>query len=1236
MKRKLLFIILTVFVLLSINATFASGHGSETLNLHQSSLEFSVEETPYTVLGQGDTSQQPVLSEGNTPGSFKDLKGEIEATPTGGELKLERSYAYNETTDNGSVGIYTSIPIRKTLTIDGQGCTIDGKNAKRIFSISSVSDITLKNIIFKNGYASNNGGSIDAGGATNLRIINCTFIDSLASTHGGAIFMSQSRNVTIDSCFFINNAANETISTRGGAIYWVNSDGGTLTNCDFIKNNAHYGGAVYLDGTHGLSQYGNRYVDNSASNFGGDIFCDDNKADFHDCNFTNSHADNYGGSIYWKGSNSVIYNLNFFNTSSSSYGGTIHFTNGRNMTIKNSTFNKYKSNYGGAISISSPDSTILDCDFKNGEANIGGAVYITANYVSIIDSTFKNNTATGGNGGTVNIYGANSLIDNSTFDTSSTPDNYYGGIIYVSGADAVIKNSQFKSGYSGYGGALYLSGKNAVLDNNDFIDNSVKLYGGAIYTESIDAQINNSKFIGNNATYGSAIFAQVNTWNKRDITTHINNADFVYNRADSSSITVDRINGKQFKATFKGNDNILNAIWNNGDASYIFIDGVNPKIGAENSGNGQLVYKDTREFNQTIIVEVFDENGKLIETETLKTGIYGEVNYTASKGFLIRFTHPGDVFYTGIYGESYIPSLVLEKVTVTPVIFEGEDVIFEIVVNNNGNVTLTDVVVSEDDFKGLTYKGYEESAYWSYSQINGVNTWKLNSVLREGELVPLKVTFTAKNAGLFNNTVSVTTSEGIFEKANASVKAIEDTFDVVKLSLMPITKVGDQTVFEIVIHNKGQLDIHNVFVIEDHFDGLIFDQTIRDELWDYSFVNGKHKWVLKEALAGNEYAGIFVVFNTTTTGNFTNYAIVGHEGRNKTVNATVWVNETVDAPEIINPNLEISIVTIHPLIALGNQTTFEIIVHNTGNVPLTQVTVEEYLYEHLIFHDFIIENDMWDYVPKELMQATRVNLLQAPIVNDHTWIMNTPLLVNEYLGFFVVFNSTKTGEFSNTVLGSSQQTQDKKPATDTVRVVSENYTIKKVSLAQSTVNVGDEVVFEIILHNTGQIDIKDIVIQENPGDGLEFVRYESTEGNWTNEGLTWKLNSNLAPGAYATFNVIFKATKAGNLTNTIISGDEKSNASVVVNEIDNETPDDNVPDENTTPEDKEDDPKDSDDGKNETPNDNGDVSKTINEGNSQKETSNNKVSNIAENAAGNPFFALIIALTCLVLIRRRD
>lgn len=1280
MKSKYLIIILAIFILLGVNATFASEHGNETLMIHESALEMSVEETPSEILGENS-------------GSYVDLKKDIDTTPAGGVLKLQRNYKFNSTRDTPSAGIYTCIPVTKSITIDGQNNIIDGEGCQRGILDITGSNVVLKNIIFKNGYNTGNGGCIYAHGISNFQLINCTFQDSVAGTYGGAVELVSAHNTTIRSCNFINNSAKLSSVPRGGAINWVSSTSGTIADCNFIKNSAEYGGAIRMEGVNGVHQYNNNFRDNSASNYGGDIMCDDNNADFHDCNFTNSYSNSYGGSIYWKGSNTLLYNLQFNNVTSKSCGGAITFANCKNVTVKSSSFKKYRSGSGGAIYFMAPECSVVECEFEDGSATSGGAIYTTRDKITVNDSKFKNHTATG-HGGVIHISGADAVVDNCEFTDSSSSSN--GGIIFVSssGPGSNISNSKFKSGHATCGGAIYVSARDVIVSSNQFTSNNASLAGalylgsssgihvlenifdsnnasnmggalysvasfpnlssnyytsnfaslnggavwlrgsgaflndeifinnralgngGAVIMDTGTVQLNNSYFRGNNASYGAAIFRGAST-------AHINKCVFLYNQANSYSLGVHRI-ANSFEVTFEGQNNIMNAIWNNGDLSGIFIDGTNPANGAEESYNGQMVYEDIREFDQTVTATVLDRQGNILKTETQKTDIYGRAYFSINEGYKVIFAHPEDVFYTAIEYVDYISGIKVEKIALTPVAVNSTQVKFQIAVTNTGNYTLHNITIMENSFDGLVYAGFEKSDLWTKNNL----TWTFMTDLAQDEVALLTLYFNTTDVGEFTNHVYVTSSEGVYGNAFATVRVIPDTFEVKKVSLMPVTKAGEQTIFEIIVHNTGDTDIHNVYIIEEAFEGLIYSHTLEDHLWDYIITSdGLHQWVLKDVLPAHEELGIFVVFNTTEVGNFTNYAIVGHEGMVKRVNATVWVNETVHEPENPNPQLNISVFAVHPVVLINGEVWFEIIVENTGNIALNNVTVEEFEHDNLEFAGFEMDSGLWDYRPKVLSYENRVDLLGAPVSDNHSWVVNTPLYQNEVLGFFVKFTPLRTGVHENTILGHSAETQEPLYATGNVAVLAEEYRIQKVALNR-TVNVGDQVTFQIIVHNTGSVDIGGIQIVEIPDESLIFDHWYCEGVSWESGGPThYYLLEKIAPGGYSEFFVVYNTTKAGNITNVIRANNEFFNATVeVVNKTDNQTaPDDEPIDDEPIEEEIEDEIKMSD-----GDSDYGQASSTYSE--PLKRTYSAKVD---EKATGHPLLALVIVLAFLVLKRRR-
>ena len=129
------------------------------------------------------------------------------------------------------------------ITIEGNNHIIDAKNRTRIFQILG-KNITIKKIIFKNGYASNKYGEhINGGGAiktiknSTLTLEDCQFIENTSDNDGGAI----QNNGTIHSKN--NKYANNQSKYYGGAIH--NNNTLETTNDTYQQNQAKIAGAIY-------------------------------------------------------------------------------------------------------------------------------------------------------------------------------------------------------------------------------------------------------------------------------------------------------------------------------------------------------------------------------------------------------------------------------------------------------------------------------------------------------------------------------------------------------------------------------------------------------------------------------------------------------------------------------------------------------------------------------------------------------------------------------------------------------------------------------------------------------------------------------------------------------------------------------------------------------------------------------------------------------------------------------
>ena len=478
------------------------------------------------------------------------------------------------------------------------------------------------------------------------------------------------------------------------------------------------------------------------------------------------------------------------------------------------------------------------------------------------------------------------------------------------------------------------------------------------------------------------------------------------------------------------------------------------------------------------------------------------------------------------------PDLSVQKITLTPIVHVGNQTSFEIIVKNTGKVVLTNVLLEETSYDGLTYDSFVDNGAWTHSVVNRKNVWTLNSNLNINEIAVLTVRFNTTVVGNFTNIVTVGSTETENKIANNTTIVYNNTvppkeeeptknpnIEIEKIALNDVVILGSQVRFEIIVRNTGNVNLNNVVVREESFEGLTYDSFI-----DYTGLwtkNNDLSWSLNGPLYTGEIAAFYVVFNTTAVGEFTNIAsVVSNETEKKNAN---------DSVEVIKPDFAVEKIAINKSVLVGDQVMFEIVVHNFGQVTLNDVVVREESFEGLTYDSFIDYTGLWTKN------------------NDLSWKLNTPLYVGEYAGFFVVFNTTSAGDFMNVIVADSKEIPNK-TANDTVEVLTPGLSIQKITINR-TVYVGEQVLFEILVQNTGKVVLNNVVVREDSFDGLTYNSFIDYNKLWTkNNDLSWTLNTPLYVGEYLSFYVVFDTTKAGNFTN-IVSATSDNTEKVTANNV---------------------------------------------------------------------------------------
>ena len=722
------------------------------------------------------------------------------------------------------------------------GLTFINGNASYGGALQSLSgNLDIINCTFRNNSASSSGGAIYAG--YNLNIVNSSFENNSANNGGGIYSLAKANNMSIVNSSFENNSAR----SSGGAIY---STGGnlTVTDSEFINNSGITGGAI-------LAPTGNTYLNNSTfknnnAGSGGAIYLsNDGNLTVSGSEFINNSA-SHGSALYTFTGNPSINNSKFINNSASN-DATIKCTN---LTVTDSEFINNSARGSGSAIMASRNAYINNSKFINNSAEEGsGAVDSQSGNLTVIDSEFIGNSAR--SAGAINSYG-NLNILNSSFENNSAESS--GGAISSTGNLTVI-DSEFIGNRATMGGAI--SSEDAIINKSTFINNSADYSGGALHSWN-NVDINNSTFDSNDALNGGALYVYENLT--------VNNSNFINNEAYDGSAIISR------------NLDLDNGIFeNNTSRGYGIIYAYNATIKNSNFTDNEAV-----EDKQVFVLSEINQESNSLGDDQIKGPVGNLIDMSDYENFIwlcLQSSLPGG-------DDAYL----LDDLSLARNQLTGEDIseYLKILVHkyffSDISNELPRIVweFSDNDFRSSDDEIVREilSLYDSGFRVPDKNA----SLILENGTQVLFDFFTAgssvgQNWFLFNHTFM----GNIYE------------MEISKISLNESVLVGQQVQFIIRVKNTGDTILHGITVLEDKYDGLVYDSFIDNEdKWTYD----NSKWTYKYQLNINETAEFIVIFNTTKPGNFTNIIVVSSEETdNMTTNNTTSV-EPVQPDDPDNPD----------------------------------------------------------------------------------------------------------------------------------------------------------------------------------------------------------------------------------------------------------------------------------------------------------------------------------------------
>ena len=405
----------------------------------------------------------------DTVSTFTDLNDKL--SNESDTVVLNESYRFNSTSDDS---LMDGVKIKRNLTLIGtQNAYIDGNNEARCLYIDSNCSVTLKNLIFRNGFSLNDGAGVYLGKNSTLRIYNCTFVNNkVYNSNGGALLCHEGTYTEIHNSTFFNNT-----SIRESDLEWKQFKRGMgsaicvsigsdirLFNT-ILKNNTGYLTTILVvsfnDVNYRMSRLfiRNCTFENNTSFSSGVIYLDElGWGEILDSVFRNNVVTNTGSALILDASVSALVKNCIFDRNFGIKGGAIHikvfdYSYMSNVSIVDCNFTKNKASvYGGAISAKYGLANISNCSFLDNIAETyGGAIYAKLSELNIFDSYFNNNTAQ-------------------------------------------------------YGGAIFFRNETVSVINSTFVENVASIKGGAIFSKIEDVFSSQCSYNGNIAPVGLDVY----------------------------------------------------------------------------------------------------------------------------------------------------------------------------------------------------------------------------------------------------------------------------------------------------------------------------------------------------------------------------------------------------------------------------------------------------------------------------------------------------------------------------------------------------------------------------------------------------------------------------------------------------------------------------------------------------------------------------------------------------------
>ncbi|MBN2851341.1 MAG: DUF11 domain-containing protein [Clostridia bacterium] len=431
------------------------------------------------------------------------------------------------------------------------------------------------------------------------------------------------------------------------------------------------------------------------------------------------------------------------------------------------------------------------------------------------------------------------------------------------------------------------------------------------------------------------------------------------------------------------------------------------------------------------------------------------------------------------------PAITLVKTADVSSGFVGDTVNYTLTVLNTGNVDLTGITLSDPALGLIDFGPFDLAQGESYVLDTGLSHVLTLDDLTAGEFVN-------------NAKATVTFDEEVYEAADSYTVHVmgSPSISVSKQTDKNTYEVGENVLYTITVTNNGNVTLTDVSVNDPLLGGLLVNGITLDPGQTYTLLNIPYQVLLSDLFNGS-------IDNTVNvTGRFEEQSLNDSDSKSVTVIGTPGISVTKEADKTTYVE--------------GDTITYTITVTNTGNIPLTGVTLNDALVGLNLNLGNLATGSSLTVLPKPQHVVTNSDVLNGSVIN--------------------------TVSVSGMAADSQKEVSDQ--ADNEVTVLASPSLLVEKTANTDTGEVGTEITYSITVTNTGNVTLNNVMLSDEAlgltGDNAILIGTLTSGASFTvNPELKYTLTlEDLSSGSF-----VNTATATGNYGEQLIEDSDSATVS---------------------------------------------------------------------------------------------